>query len=140
MSGLFVARARFSVVLVVTALALGGCGQSEEDAARAVAQKFITELADGDASACDHLTKYGQLSIALNSIDPSSGDIPQAQDCQTNFSTLTRRKDFSALHTADVKKVRIDGDKAYVTTDAAELPSLTLVKERGAWKVNDFGT
>lgn len=134
-------RAGVLAVTAMVALVVGCGGKSDEDKVRQTAQSFMDALADGDAdSGCQQLDKLGLIWIRLGATNPSSGSGLAPEDCAQNFKTVAERGDYSDLQTAEIKRVRIKGDTAYVATDSTSLKQLTLKQHGGDWKVADGGS
>jgi hypothetical protein len=129
-----------ATAIILAAVAIAGCGTSDDDKAKSTAQTFIDALADGNAeNGCGVVNKQGVAWLKLSAAtDPASSQgFALATSCPAAFNLLARKDGASGLATADIKKVRVRGDQALVVTDSSFLPGLRLVKDGGGWKVAD---
>jgi hypothetical protein len=113
-------------------------GGDDRDAITAVVTGYAQAFSDGDTEkACGYLSKSGleQVEAAAKQLDEDgcAGVLAEAADQLGDDAKQT-------LGTLQVTDVKVDGDRATVTTavpgyDNQESDPATLVKEDGAWKI-----
>lgn len=105
---------------------------------RDVARTYMDALADGNEKVgCAQLDAVAVLTIKVNAAaaaGPGHSDTGY-DSCGANFVLLTQRIDFHDLNTAEVQRVRVRGDRAFVTTDSPRLKSIDLKKYGNDWKI-----
>src|SRR3954467_15896339 len=120
------------VALVVAAMFGGaGCGRSDSDKAKEQAQGFFTDLNHGDtASACKRLTDKQRQSL----------DIARLGGCKNVLKNGPGK--LPSIEFPQAKKVDLNGDKGKVevTGSGGATAVVSLRKEGGDWKVDDFSS
>ena len=119
-----------------TALALAGCGQSDEDKVKETVNSYITALADGDGDkACGLVSKAAGDQIKTQS---------KAKDCAAAIESFTKSSDGAAVKkafkSAKVEKVEVKGEKATATIRVEKQTApLPLEKSGDEWKLSSVG-
>lgn len=121
-----------SLCVVLGALALAGCGQSDSDKAKTTVQDFANALAHADGKrACDLATK--------DLAEKVTGSMTQlgAHGCADAFSTL---QGTGVPRSPKVTSITVDGTTATarVEGDGGTQLQPKLEKVGDAWKVSDF--
>jgi hypothetical protein len=118
------------------ALALAGCGKSDEDKVKETVTSYIDALSNGDgAKACGLVS-----ASAANQIKTQS----KAKDCASAIESFTKSSDGAAVKqafkAAKVEKVKVKGKKATATIKVAnQTAPLPLEKNGSDWKLSSVG-
>jgi len=130
---------RLRLLPLVLAVALAGCGDTEQDSDSAqigdVTQDFYAQLRDSDWDlACDDLSSVAQRNLAAwgaaHDVDGGCAGV-----VQEGVSALgdPSRADLDRLHVEDVQ---VDGDRATATVSANDTDAqLSYVREDGRWLI-----
>ncbi len=119
------------------AIAVAGCGKSDEDKVRETVDEYIGALAKGDgAKACGLVSKEANEQIKTQS---------KAKDCATAIEKFTGSKQGAAVkkafEEAKVQKVEVKEKKATATIEVeGETAPLPLEKVGDDWKLSSVGT
>ena len=118
------------------ALAIAGCGKSDEDKVKDTVSSYISALADGDGDkACGLVSNAAGDQIKKQS---------KAKDCASAIESFTKSDDGAAVKKAfkeaKVEKVEVKGEKATATIRVEQQTApLPLEKSGDDWKLSSVG-
>ena len=118
------------VVIVVAGLALGACGDSDEDQIKSQIEDAYTAFADGEAEDfCNKLTADYR---------PDFEDYygPCTEDTLKKVTGSLTDDQKEQLADPSVTEIKIDGEQADATINGEE--DLEVIKEDSEWKLDDF--
>jgi hypothetical protein len=121
---------------VVLVLSLGACGGgSDEDDVRSASEDFVSAFKDENwGEVCSLMTKKSkaQLEQAGEALDATGG----CEDVWKKAAKFLPPEAKKQLDNFEIDTVKVDGDKATVTTTDAKGSRTQLLKEDGEWRVN----
>lgn len=144
---------RPSIIATSAALAVAGlsaCGgtASDEERVRGVALAFMTELAEGDANACERLSDDGRRQLE------SRAELLGLDGCEALVVAVRNEysdADRAAIRQLRIRRVSVKGDRATVRDRDVTVPDeldgqlaiddrpLILRKHGADWKIEDLG-
>ena len=118
--------------MAIAALALAGCGQSDEESAEAAVRDFVRATNDGDPAACDRL-------VTARYLEKSTGRKGEeaTRICREQLKTLGGAE----ITIEGIEGVEVDGDRAQVTVrlntgQLRETRVISLVREDDEWRLD----
>lgn len=127
--------------MVLTALVLAGCGESEGGQVRRTVDEFTAALARGDgAAACERLAEAGVSELLLAAVRadvPATGlEEPTVDRCAVIAERLAEdATGLPELRKVPTTRTLLEGDVATVETDAG---SYELEEVGGRWRLTRF--
>lgn len=135
-------RPRGLLMITLAVAAVGGCRATDSERAVVAVEEFVGALARGDGgSACDRLAEAGVSELLLAAvrarIDPSGLGAPGAKRCAIVAGRLANdaEGDLGDLRRSPVTGVLLEGDRAFVRTDAGAYEAREV---DGRWAVTRF--
>jgi ketosteroid isomerase-like protein len=133
-----VAKRMLLTLAVVAVLPLGACGGSDEDDVRSASEDFVSAFKDENwGEVCSLMTDKSkvQLERAGKAIGADGG----CEDVWEKASKLVDDRAKEQLEDFEIESVKVDGDRATVTTAEAQGSPTQLRKEDGEWRVDFEG-
>ncbi len=125
-----------ATMAVVLVLSLGACGGgSDEDDVRSASEDFVSAFKDQNwEEVCSLMTakSRAQFEKAGEALD-AKGGCPDVWEKAEEFLPPETEKQ---LDDFEIDTVKVNGDKATVTTTDAKGEPTQLLKEDGEWRIN----
>jgi hypothetical protein len=130
-------RRRAAVAALGLALAVAGCGKSDEDKARDAVRGYFDAVADGDGpEACGHLASEARKGLEAGAASAGAGPGGCGRTLDRLLDAPNARRIRRSFDEVEVGGAKLKGDTGTVTIRGAagEVP-LPVRKEDGGWRV-----